>query len=79
MTRAATWAGPVIMPAKTACADVAPKASTYCGGCARIIGSRIFLPAAPVLDITPSLERNIFLRDAVDVVQAAEETEVALS
>ena len=36
MTRAATWAGPIIMPAKTACAGVAPNASTMRGRCAAI-------------------------------------------
>jgi hypothetical protein len=38
---------------------------------ARIIGSRVFDPAAPIPDITPSPERNLFLRDVVEVVQAA--------
>jgi hypothetical protein len=47
---------------------------------ARIIGDRIVVPAAPVPDVTPSPERNLFLRDVVDVVQAAaSDVGVALS
>jgi hypothetical protein len=47
---------------------------------ARIIGRRIFDPAAPIPDVTPSPERNLFLRDVVEAVQqAADEIGVALS
>ncbi|MBX3500337.1 MAG: hypothetical protein KF889_12890 [Alphaproteobacteria bacterium] len=38
---------------------------------AEIIGTEIFDPAAPIPDLTPSLERNQFLRDVADIVQAA--------
>lgn len=40
---------------------------------ARIIGDRIYMSAAPVPDITPSPDRNQFLRDVVVEVQAAAE------
>lgn len=47
---------------------------------ARIIGNRIFDPAAPIPDVTPSPARNLFLRDVVEVVQrAADEADVELS
>jgi len=47
---------------------------------ARIVDSRIFDPAAPIPDVTPSPERNLFLKDVVEVVQqAADETGVAPS
>ncbi len=47
---------------------------------ARIIGNRIFDPAAPIPNITPSPERNLFLRDVVEIVQgAADEAGVDLS
>jgi GTPase SAR1 family protein len=46
---------------------------------ARIIGQKIFEPAAPIPDITPSVERNLFLRDVVsEVRQAAEAVGVFL-
>jgi hypothetical protein len=35
---------------------------------ASIIGNRILAPAAPIPDVTPSLERNLFLRDVVEFV-----------
>jgi hypothetical protein len=38
---------------------------------ARIIGNRIFVPAASIPDVTPSPERNLFLKDVVEVVQEA--------
>ena len=42
---------------------------------ARIIGDEIYEPAAPVPDVTPSLERNQFLREVITEVQkAADET-----
>jgi len=47
---------------------------------AHIIGRRIFDPAAPIPDVTPSPERNLFLKDVVEAVQqAADETGIALS
>lgn len=46
---------------------------------ARIIGDEIYEPAAPVPDITPSPDRNQFLREVVSEVEgAAEETGVML-
>lgn len=46
---------------------------------ARIIGQQILDPAAPIPDITPSLERNLFLRDVVrEVRQGAEDVGVIL-
>jgi hypothetical protein len=46
---------------------------------AHIIGQQIFDPAAPIPDITPSVERNLFLRDVVNEVrQAAEDVGVIL-
>lgn len=38
-----------------------------------IIGEQIYEPAAPVPDVTPSLDRNQFLRDVVAEVEAAAE------
>lgn len=38
---------------------------------ARIIGDDIYAPAAPVPDVTPSPDRNQFLRDVVTEVEAA--------
>jgi hypothetical protein len=38
---------------------------------ARIIGDEIYKPAAPVPDVTPSPDRNQFLREAVAEVEAA--------
>ncbi len=38
---------------------------------ARIIGNDIYEPAAPVPDVTPSSDRNQFLREVVDEVEAA--------
>ncbi len=41
---------------------------------ARIIGNDIYEPAAPVPDVTPSLDRNQFLREVIgEVEEAAEE------
>ena len=40
---------------------------------ARIIGNDIYEPAAPVPDVTPSPDRNQFLREVVRVVEAAAE------
>jgi hypothetical protein len=41
---------------------------------AEIIGNQIFVPAAPVPDVTPSIDRNQFLRDvAKEVKEAADE------
>ncbi|MGO8866222.1 MAG: hypothetical protein ACLQME_06940 [Alphaproteobacteria bacterium] len=46
---------------------------------AEIIGRRIFDPGAPVPDVTPSIDRNQFLRDvANEVQQAADEVGAAL-
>jgi len=42
---------------------------------ARIIGDDIYEPAAPVPDVTPSPDRNQFLRDVIaEVEEAARET-----
>jgi len=38
---------------------------------ARIIGDHIYEPAAPVPDVTPSPDRNQFLREVIAVVEAA--------
>jgi hypothetical protein len=47
---------------------------------AGIIGRRIFDPAATIPDVTPSPERNLFLKDVVEAVQqAANEIGVSLS
>jgi len=40
---------------------------------ARIIEEEIYQPAAPVPDVTPSPDRNQFLRDVVTEVEAAAE------
>ena len=42
---------------------------------ARIIGDEIYEPAAPVPDVTPSPDRNQFLRQVItEVENAADET-----
>ena len=46
---------------------------------ARIIGDEIYEPAAPVPDVTPSLDRNRFLRQVItEVEKAADETSSVL-
>lgn len=46
---------------------------------ARIIGDEIYEPAAPVPDVTPSPDRNLFLREVIgEVKMAAGETGVVL-
>ena len=46
---------------------------------ARIIGDEVYKPAAPVPDVTPSPDRNQFLREVISEVEgAAEETETIL-
>jgi hypothetical protein len=46
---------------------------------ARIIGDEIYEPAAPVPDVTPSPDRNSFLREVIAEVEgAAQETGAVL-
>ena len=46
---------------------------------ARIIGDEIYKPAAPVPDVTPSPDRNQFLREIIaEVEKAAGETDIVL-
>jgi adenylate kinase family enzyme len=46
---------------------------------ADVIGWQIFVPAAPIPDLTPSMDRNQFLRDVANAVkEAAEECGVVL-
>jgi hypothetical protein len=52
--------------------DKQGKGSSYVR--ADIIGTRILDPAAPIPDLTPSIDRNQFLREvAEEVKQAADE------
>jgi hypothetical protein len=47
--------------------------------CARIIGNEIYVPAAPIPDVTPSPDHNQFLRKVITEVEgAARETGAVL-
>ena len=55
--RAATWAGPIIMPANTACAGVAPNASTIRGRCAAM--AEVTVQAAANANDSSTIVRSI--------------------
>ena len=57
ITRAPTWAGPIIMPANTARAGVAPKVSTIRGRCAAI--AEVTLQAAAKANDSSTMVRSI--------------------
>src|SRR5260370_31418261 len=57
MIRAPAWGGPIIMPANTACAGVAPKASTIRGRCAAI--AEVTVQAAANANDNSTIVRSI--------------------